>query len=128
MDKSFTNYKTLSWTDIYFTIRKIMLLLHVHLFQGNTPFFDPISGSMYNSDHFSLPEEDLSSARDLSDYSQQKEEHISPVGEDPTSYGPVRRMWEGLRDVCYIVQDSKSFQNLTIGIIIANAIILAIVW
>ena len=92
------------------------------------PLFDPISGSMYNSDHFSLPEEDLSSARDLSDYSQEKEEHIGPVEEDPTTYGPVRRMWEGFRDVCYIVQDSKSFQNLTIGIIIANAIILAIVW
>ena len=82
---------------------------------------------MFSSDHFSLYEEDLAPA-DVSDYSRQKEEQMGPAEEDPTSYGPVRRMWEGFRDVCYIVQDSKSFQNLTIGIIIANAIILAIVW
>lgn len=44
------------------------------------------------------------------------------------SYSPLRRMWEGFRDLCYIVQDSKFFQNLTTGLIIANAIVLAMVW
>jgi hypothetical protein len=53
---------------------------------------------------------------------------FGPSREDPPSFGPFRRTWERLRDVCYIIQDSKFFQHFTMAMIIANAIVLAIVW
>ena len=42
--------------------------------------------------------------------------------------GWLRRQWELLRDICDIIQASKTFQHLTTAIIVINAIILAIVW
>ena len=44
------------------------------------------------------------------------------------SWGPVRRAWEGFRDLCFVIQDSKWFQYLTIAMIILNAISMAIQW
>ena len=40
----------------------------------------------------------------------------------------VRQMWEAFRDLCYIIQDSKTFQHLTTAMILSNAVVLAIVW
>ena len=42
--------------------------------------------------------------------------------------GALGRMWEGVRDVCYIIQDSKTFQHLTMAMILSNAVVLAITW
>ena len=42
--------------------------------------------------------------------------------------GPARRLWESSRDLCYIIQDSKTFQHITTAMILCNAVVLAIVW
>ena len=39
-----------------------------------------------------------------------------------------RMAWEGFRDLCYIIQDSKIFQHLTTAMILCNAVVLAITW
>ena len=44
------------------------------------------------------------------------------------SPGALHRAWEGFRDLCYIVQDSKIFQHLTTAMILCNAVVLAITW
>ena len=42
--------------------------------------------------------------------------------------GPVRIAWERLRDICYVIQASRWFDNLTTVVIIMNSAILAVVW
>lgn len=42
--------------------------------------------------------------------------------------GPLRMAWERLRDICYVVQASRWFDNLTTLVIIMNSAILAVVW
>ena len=40
----------------------------------------------------------------------------------------IGQMWESFRDLCYIIQDSKTFQHITTAMILCNAVVLAIVW
>jgi hypothetical protein len=55
-------------------------------------------------------------------------EDIQEETKDTTTYGSLRLAWEKFRDYCYLVQDSKFFNNLTIAMIVMNAIVLAIIW
>ncbi|GAX83897.1 hypothetical protein CEUSTIGMA_g11321.t1, partial [Chlamydomonas eustigma] len=48
--------------------------------------------------------------------------------EDPSTWGFMRRVWERVRDACYITERSKGFQYTTIVMIVSNALILALVW
>ena len=52
----------------------------------------------------------------------------APVTSPPGPQSAVRRLWEAFRDLCYAVQDSKTFQHITTAMIVSNAVILAIVW
>ena len=65
------------------------------------------------------------------DVSKDKVAHAetkSPPRGEMAQIGPLRRAWEGFRDLCFVIQDSKIFQHLTTFMIIANAIVLAITW
>jgi hypothetical protein len=42
--------------------------------------------------------------------------------------GPWRVAWENLQDLCYIIQDTKAFQFLTLALIVLNALVLAVIW
>ncbi|KAG1653438.1 hypothetical protein FOA52_010471 [Chlamydomonas sp. UWO 241] len=50
------------------------------------------------------------------------------TGDVPVRPSALRRAWERVRDYCYIIQCSKWFEHTTTGMIIANAIVLALVW
>ncbi len=56
-----------------------------------------------------------------------EESRNSRIG-DRDTMGLIRRGWERFRDYCYFIQDKKWFSNLTMAMIICNAIVLAIVW
>lgn len=44
------------------------------------------------------------------------------------SWGRGRRVWESFRDVCFVIQGNKWFQNFTVVVIIINAASMAIQW